>query len=210
MPATMFNYHTTMTDETIITTPIIDNDIESNVKKNEYEKFTKLKGILIKPPTQAESSLASEKLIALCMYIVILIFCFPLVFCDYYFAINNSQCMQQKLHISLTMYDYLMVNAILGSTFLLATFIIFMTIDFKNYDEDRKLLILIKIINIIVSLFSIAWIVTGGIMYWGEMDKDLCSSSANDYLMATLIIKMICVSCEIYNRSGKKSNKVTV
>lgn len=26
------------------------------------------------------------------------------------------------------------------------------------------------------------WDALGGIMYWGEMDKSLCSSSTNDYL----------------------------
>jgi hypothetical protein len=200
-----------MTPASIITSPILDNDIESNNKKNEYETLPKLKGILVKPPTEDESTRNAERMVALCMYLIIALFCFPLIFCDYYYAINNPECMQQKLHISLTMRDYLIVNAILGTIFMFATFIVFMQVDFKKFDEDSNLIVFFRCIDILASAFSVAWVITGGIMYWGEMDKSLCSTSANDYIMATLIIKIIMTGYTAYNRSSKKTtNTATI
>jgi hypothetical protein len=194
-----------------ITSPILDNDIESNNKKNEYESLPKLKGILVKPPTKDESNRNSERMVALCMYLIIALFCFPLIFCDYYYAINNPRCMQQKLHISLTMRDYLIVNAILGTIFMFVTFVVFARVDFRNFDEDSNLIVFFKCVNILASAFSVAWVITGGIMYWGEMDKSLCSTSANDYIMATLIIKIIMTGYITYNRSNRKSiNTATI
>ena len=200
-----------MTPSSTINSPILDNDIESNNKKNKYESLSKLKGILIKPLTKDESNRNAERMVALCMYLIIALFCFPLIFCDYYYAINNPECMQQKLHISLTMYNYLIVNAILGTIFMFATLIVLMQVDFKNFDEDSNLMVLFKCINILVSAFSVAWVITGGIMYWGEMDKSLCSTSANDYIMATLIIKIIMTGYITYNHSSRKSgNTATI
>lgn len=200
-----------MTPASTITSPILDNDIESNIKKNEYESLPKLKGILVNPLTKVESTRNAERMVSLCMYLIIALFCFPLIFCDYYYAINNPECMQQKLHISLTMYNYLIVNAILGTIFMFATLIVFMQVDFKKFDEDSNLIVFFKCVNIIASAFSVAWVVTGGIMYWGEMDKSLCSTSANDYIMATLIIKIIMTGYITYNHSIKKSgNTATI
>lgn len=200
-----------MTPASTITSPILDNDIESNIKKNEYESLPKLKGILVNPLTKVESTRNAERMVSLCMYLIIALFCFPLIFCDYYYAINNPECMQQKLHISLTMYNYLIVNAILGTVFMFATLIVFMQVDFKKFDEDSNLIVFFKCVNIIASAFSVAWVVTGGIMYWGEMDKSLCSTSANDYIMATLIIKIIMTGYITYNHSIKKSgNTATI
>ena len=45
-----------MTPASTINSPILDNDIESNNKKNKYESLSKLKGILIKPLTKDESN----------------------------------------------------------------------------------------------------------------------------------------------------------
>lgn len=200
-----------MTPASTITSPILDNDIESNIKKNEYESLPKLKGILVNPLTKVESTRNAERMVSLCMYLIIALFCFPLIFCDYYYAINNPECMQQKLHISLTMYNYLIVNAILGTIFMFATLIVFMQVDFKKFDEDSNLIVFFKCVNIIASAFSVAWVVTGGIMYWGEMDKSLCSTSVNDYIMATLIIKIIMTGYITYNHSIKKSgNTATI
>jgi hypothetical protein len=200
-----------MTPASTITSPILDNDIESNIEKNEYESLPKLKGILVNPLTKVESTRNAERMVSLCMYLIIALFCFPLIFCDYYYAINNPECMQQKLHISLTMYNYLIVNAILGTIFMFATLIVFMQVDFKKFDEDSNLIVFFKCVNIIASAFSVAWVVTGGIMYWGEMDKSLCSTSVNDYIMATLIIKIIMTGYITYNHSSKKSgNTATI
>lgn len=200
-----------MMSASTITSPILDNDIESNNKKNEYESLPKLKGILVKPLTKVESTRNAERMIGLCMYLIIALFCFPLIFCDYYYAINNPECMQQKLHISLTMYNYLIVNAILGTIFMFVTLIVFMCVDFKNFDKDSNLMVFFKCVNILASAFSVAWVITGGIMYWGEMDKSLCSTYANDYIMATLIIKIIMTGYITYNHSSRKSiNTATI
>jgi len=119
---------------------------------------------------------------------------FPLIFCDYYFAINNEDCLKQKLPISLTMYDYLIVNAVLSS-FLLISLSFVILFGFK-LDEDSST-VLAKVFGMMTNLFVVSWLITGGIMYWGEMDRTLCSSQVNNYLTTTLILRIVLIGLEI-------------
>jgi len=41
-------------------------------------------------------------------------------------------------------------------------------------------------------------------MYWGELDRSLCSQQTNDYLTATLILRIIMTSFELNNAYNKK------
>jgi hypothetical protein len=177
------------------------NDIETPI--NDIESLNEIKSILSKPRTP-EQNLVTQKTIGFIMYFVLVIVCFPLIFCDYYFAMNNTTCMQQPLHISLTMYDYLIINATFGCFVLLVIFLIFMTVNFNNYDSDSNLIVFLVVSKYICMLFTIAWAALGGIMYWGEMDKSLCSNSTNDYLTTMLIIKYISIAFELNYSMNKK------
>jgi hypothetical protein len=167
----------------------MENDLES------APTFTPLKSILIKPDEEKNIHVKDRVL----RFVVVFIFCIfmlPLIFCDYYFAINND-CLKQKLPISLTMYDYLIVNAALSS-FMLLSLSFVLLFGFK-LDEDSST-VLAKVFGMMANLFVVSWLVTGGIMYWGEMDRTLCSSQVNNYLTATLILRIVLIGLEIIKR----------
>ena len=174
-----------------IVTPI--NDVESQPEGIAYGTIS---------PTVKDDS---QRVIYIVSWIVVVIFCFPTIFCDYYYAINNKECLQQQLHINLTMYDYLLTNAILGSSFLFIAIVSILSLDMQEFEKKDSLTKLIfYIIKILCSYFTLAWTVVGGIMFWGEMNQSLCSSSTNTYLMASLIIKFISIFIDI---SSSRSSK---
>lgn len=169
----------------------MENDLERNL-----HTFTPLKSILIKPDEE-KTLRVKKRVLRFAVAFIFCIFMFPLIFCDYYFAINNEECLKQQLPISLTMYDYLIVNAGLSS-FLLISLSFVLLFGFK-LDEDSSM-VLAKVFGMILKLFVVSWLVTGGIMYWGEIDRTLCSSQVNNYLTATLILRIVLVGLEIINQ----------
>jgi len=167
-----------------IVTPI--NDLESQPKEIAYGTIS---------PTVKDDS---QRAIYIVSWVVVLVFCFPTIFCDYYYAINNKECLQQQLHINLTMYDYLLTNAILGSSFLFIAIVSILSLNMQEFEKkDSFTKLIFYIIKILCSYFTLAWTVVGGIMFWGEMNQSLCSSSTNTYLMASLIIKFISIFIDI-------------
>jgi hypothetical protein len=92
------------------------------------------------------------------------------------------------------MYDYLIVNAVLSSCLLIC--IAFVLLFGFKFDKDSPT-ILAVVFGMMGNLFIVSWLVTGGIMYWGEMDRSLCSSQVNNYLTATLILRIVIVGIQI-------------
>jgi len=165
----------------------MENDLES------APTVTPLKSILVKPDEE-KTLRVKDRVVRFTVLFIFCIFMFPLIFCDYYFAINNEDCLKQKLPISLTMYDYLIVNAGLSS-FLLISLSFVILFGFK-LDEDSST-VLAKVFGMMTNLFVFSWLITGGIMYWGEMDRTLCSSQVNNYLTTTLILRIVLIGLEI-------------
>jgi len=166
----------------------MDNDIERN-----SPTFTPLKSILIKPDEEKNIRI-KDRVVRFSILFIFCIFMFPLIFCDYYFAINNEECLKQRLPISLTMYDYLIVNAVLSS-FILTILGFVLLFGFK-FDKDSPT-ILLSVFGVMANAFVVSLLITGGIMYWGEMDRTLCSSQVNNYLTATLILRIVIVGIQI-------------
>jgi len=146
----------------------------------------------------------TNRVVYLISCLVLTIFCFPTIFCDYYYAINNTECLKQPLHINLTMYDYLLTNAILGSSFIVAAFVAILTMKIEEIDKQDSLSkFIFYMVKIVCSYFTFAWTIVGGIMFWGEMNQSLCSSSTNTYLMASLIIKFVSIFIDIVSSFSK-------
>jgi hypothetical protein len=146
----------------------------------------------------------TTKIIYLISCLVAFILCFPTIFCDYYYAINNTECLKQPLHINLTMYDYLLTNAILGSSLLIIAFVAILTMKVEELDKQDSLTKFIYyMVKILCSYFTFAWTIVGGIMFWGEMNQGLCSSSTNTYLMVSLIIKFVSIFIDIVSSFSK-------
>jgi hypothetical protein len=166
--------------------------MENDIERNEHS-FTPLKSILVKPDEEKNIRI-KDRVVRFAILSIFCIFMFPLIFCDYYFAINNEECLKQQLSISLTMYDYLITNAVLSSIVLIS--IAFVLLFGFKLDKDSPT-ILACAFGIMANLFIISWLATGGIMYWGEMDRSLCSSQVNNYLTTTLILRIVLVGLEV-------------
>lgn len=174
----------------------VHNDIESN------NSFTELKGILVKPDETKNEKLV-ENVVRFVCFLLLFIFAFPMIFCDYYFAINNDVCVKQPLNISLTMYDYLIVNAIFASVLVLGLFMIFMVCDSETFDKTTENVLFIALMHV-ARCFGISWVIIGAVMYWSEMDKSLCSQQTNNYLTASFILRIIMITIDINNSYNKK------
>ena len=173
----------------------VQSDIESN-------SFTELKSILVKPD-ETKNSKVVERVVRFVCFLFMFMFVFPLIFCDYYFAINNDVCMKQQLNVSLTMYDYLIVNAIFASVMVLGLLLLFIFCDGETADVLKENIAFLTFSTMLRS-FVVSWVIIGAVMYWGEMDRNLCSRQSNDYLTATLILRMVMTSFEVYNNFNKK------
>lgn len=174
----------------------VHNDIENN------NSFTELKSILVKPD-EKKNSRALERVVRFVCFLFMFMFIFPMIFCDYYFAMNNDECVKQPLHISLTIYDYLIVNAIFATVTVLGLLVLFMFCEAENIDNLKNNIVFVVLTHI-ARCFVISWVVVGAVMYWGEMDRSLCSQQTNDYLTATLILRIIMTSFELNNSYNKK------
>jgi hypothetical protein len=174
----------------------VQSDIENN------NSFTELKSILVKPDGQKNSRVAEVAVRVVC-FLLLFIFVFPMIFCDYYFAMNNESCVKQPLHISLTIYDYLIVNAIFGSIVVVGILFLFMQCDNESSNKLKDNCLFIILMHL-VRVFGISWLVVGAVMYWGEMNRTLCSQQTNDYLTASLILRIIMTSFEVNHSYNKR------
>ena len=168
----------------------MENDLENG------NSFTPLKSILIKHDEE-KTKVIKDRVVKCVIIFIFVAVMFPTIFCDYYFAVNNEECLKQKLPISLTMYDYLIANASISSFILLSTGIsLFFGINLNSCHEP----LLMEVFGLIVNLFLISWLITGGIMYWGEMNRNLCSFQVNNYLTSTLILRIVLVGIEVIKK----------
>ncbi len=138
--------------------------------------------------------------------ILILFFGLPLTFCDIYYAYTDHTCVSSHVDkINLTLKDYLVVNGILTGCLLFL--MILATIIFTD-NNAPYIMTIGPIILVIASLFNVAWVVIGGVIFWGYMDNSLCSNEVYNYVFASLIIKFISVGLGLFSNNNKnKDNK---
>lgn len=125
------------------------------------------------------------------MIIFLIIFSFPITFCDLYYANAYKKCLSQTNEaMEISMYEYLIGNGIYSCIALLMSVgIIFMiniqnnNIIFDNY--------LFKMIGKISGYFYILWTCIGAIIFWRYLNKHNCSDDIINYLKISIIIKLI-------------------
>lgn len=128
---------------------------------------------------------------------------FPIIFCDFYYAINDNSCVNQKMDkLAVNMYDYLIVS---GISSVIITFISILFIFYFEKIKTTKFIlfnILFILFLYIIGLFTIGWNIIGSLIFWNYMDNNKCSNEVFNYLFASLIIKLIFCSSILF-----KSNK---
>ena len=138
-------------------------------------------------------------------FIIFILFNFPIIFCDLYYAIKDNSCVNQKMDkLAVNMYDYLIVS---GISSVIITFISILYIFYFDKIKDKKFVlfnILFILILYIICLFTIGWNIIGSLIFWHYMDNNKCSNEVFNYLFASLIIKLIFCSSILFNSNKNK------
>lgn len=136
--------------------------------------------------------------------LLIILLNFPIIFCDFYYAIKDNSCVNQKMELILTMYDYLIVS---GISSVIITFISILFIFYFEKIKTTKFIlfnILFILFLYIIGLFTIGWNIIGSLIFWHYMDNNKCSNEVFNYLFASLIIKLIFCSSILFNSNKNK------
>jgi hypothetical protein len=106
--------------------------LQESISASDLESGNKLVSTLTGTTNVKDSSVSWIKLF---MIFLITLFSFPIIFCDLYFANNDTTCVNQKFDkLNVNMYDYLMVSGIYsGSTlFIIICYILYC--DFSKFN----------------------------------------------------------------------------
>ena len=122
--------------------------------------------------------------------IMLIVLSLPFIMYDLYFAITDKSCINQTSNIlSLTMHDYLVINAIIDTIALSISICIIS--HSTDLDEWKHF---IKFCGFIVIIFCMIWAIVGALIFWRFMDNEKCDDSVFNYLGIRLIIMLICNS----------------
>ena len=167
---------------------IIDNNVSINIIDNNVSIDKNNKNIIF---------------FKIVVSIIFTLLNFPIIFCDFYYAINDNSCVNQKIDkLAVNMYDYLIVS---GISSVIITFISILSIFYFEKIKTTKFIlfnILFILFLYIIGLFTIGWNIIGSLIFWHYMDNNKCSNEIFNYLFASLIIKLVFCSSILF-----KSNK---
>lgn len=132
----------------------------------------------------------------------------PFIVCDLYYAYNDTICVALPIlnpSVSFTLGTWLLVSGYLQLAMISMLFLI--AIIACCSPKGLTLFIGYLLLTIIVSLFNIAWLIVGAVMFWGYLYKqDLCSNSAvNSYMFARLILGFISVFVNLLTSRRQKT-----
>ncbi len=135
--------------------------------------------------------------------------CFNLAFIipSLIYAYQNSACVLTRISgFDLDLKTWLQVDAYtrLGMIGLLLVVAIVFCVSFK---AGVGLAICVIILMILYSLFALAWLIVGSVLFWGKLKPTgVCTGGVHDYMYALLIISFIgvCLNCCLNLGQGKK------
>ena len=124
----------------------------------------------------------------------------PFIVCDLYYAYTDTTCVDLPItnySISFPLGMWLKVNGYLALTMIVVLILIAVLI----CCTEKALLLFIGylFLTFIVSLFNIAWLIVGAVMFWGYLyPNSLCQSSVTGYVFARLILGCISVFINLF------------
>lgn len=133
-----------------------------------------------------------------CVAAVILCLNIPFIVCDFVFA-NREDCVNDEVDgFSITLATWLRVE---GGCRIAITSLFFLCalISCFKIDLAVKMLVCVFCVLILYSLFSLAWLITGAVLFWGNLDKDkTCDGNVTGYMYALLILGFIGVCANTF------------
>ena len=131
----------------------------------------------------------TNKFCLIFLTILVLAMFSPFVILDLYIAYTDISCVNESVsRISFTLKTWLLVSGyvsigMVGIILILSIYSICTSTGQKS--------ILMNIFKKIFNLFSVAWNITGAVLFWGMMDYNSCNNFTRDYMYAKLILSFI-------------------
>lgn len=129
-----------------------------------------------------------------CMIIMLL----PFMICDFIFAGGDSTCLTQDLKnssITINLKQWLLTDAWVVVVLIIILLLI-LVITCVSPAAGLVAMGGFLCIAILYSLYKIAWLIIGSVMFWGELNPDgTCQKPLNDYMWVKLILGLIGVIC---------------
>ena len=154
------------------TTDTYNSDIESNIRE---------------PIPVSHNRTQIETIFSIKLLIGISIFYASFVIFDIYYALYDESCVNQTINASITLYTYLLIDAIYGLALILFLPIILFVIDLDN-EYERQIFCFISLFRTII-IFVLTTI--GTYIFWGLMNNKECEKSIYYYMFVSLIIHYI-------------------
>ncbi len=139
-----------------------------------------------------------------CLFVTFLIFNAAFIIPDLIFAGQDTTCVTSPVSgFAFPLRTWLRVDAYtrLVMSLLILVFAILACVSFKNVVH---LLPCVFITMIVYSLFLLAWLIVGAIMFWGKLDPaGACQGGVKTYMYVFLILGFIGVCCNMFgSRNG--------
>ena len=154
------------------TTDTYNSDIKSNIRE---------------PIPVSHNRTQIETIFSIKLLIGISIFYASIVIFDIYYALYDESCVNQTINASITLYTYLIIDAIYGLGLILFLPIILFVIDLDN-EYERQIFCLVSLFR---TLIILSWTTMGTYMFWGLMNNKECEKSIYYYMFISLIVRYI-------------------
>ncbi len=139
------------------------------------------------------------------IFIILILFIFPLTFCDLYFGLVDDSCVNNSVdRLAINLADYLIVGGIIRA---IGLFFLLVLICCFNEKNAQCVIGIGMFLFVLGSIFGITWNIIGGVIFWSYMDNSTCSDETFNYVFASLIIKYVItgVSLFVNNKNNKKN-----
>jgi len=161
--------------------------------------------------TMTESNINSESKMSYCikfgMWLLLMIFSFPIPFCDLYYGYTDKSCINEPIEkFPIDLKDYLKISGFI-MMYLLCILSIIICINNKYFSNNCCLICCSTIYGILfvfIQLFIFVWNIIGAIIFWYLMNTVNCSNNIYNYVFASLIIKLFVNIINIHKHINKK------
>lgn len=179
-----------------MTNIVIDVESQNETKVEPQPKIeSPLRGILKNPEEDIIYNYKVEqRLMKLCLGLLILVIMSPIIFCDLYFGFIDTSCSrEQPDELALSVRLYLIVSGFVGLSAMIAILTAITCFDTnKNSETGASFISCISITFICAVLFNIVWNILGAIVFWGYIyGNGNCNRTFSIYVFVSLIIKFV-------------------
>lgn len=181
----------------------VDEDESNKIKQENINNNIQLKSILKKNFEYSdEERLIMLSIKKLCYSVLIIIICIPIIFCDIYYGLIDTYCVNKTpsyLNISLKL--YLLLSGFINLT--LAITLIITIIYIKEFGNKRDIAYTFTVCNLFVmNIFNLVWNLIGAFIFWGYFyNKEICKIELSTYVFISLLIKLLFNFLSIYYKN---------